>query len=49
MIDMELDLVTDIDQHLFIEEGIRGGVAMTSHQYARVNAPGMENFDAQTQ
>ena len=46
MTDMELYLVTDIDQHLFIEERIRRGVAMISHQYARVNAPGMENFDA---
>ena len=46
MTDVELDLLTDIDQHLFIEEGIRGGVAMISHQYARANAPGMENYDA---
>ena len=43
--DMELDPLTDIDQHLFIKEGIRGGVAVTSHQYAQANAPGMENYD----
>ena len=34
MMDMELNFVTDIDQHLFIEEGIRGGLAMICHQYA---------------
>ena len=45
MTDVESDLLTDIDQHLFIEEGIRGGVAMISYQYARANAPGMENYD----
>ena len=43
MTDVELDRITDIDQHLFIEAGIRGGVAMISHQ---ANAPGMENYDA---
>ena len=46
MTDVELDLLIDIDQHLFIEEGIRGGVAMVSHRYARANAPGMENYDS---
>ena len=46
MKDVELDLLTDIDQHLFIEEGIREGVAMISHWYARANAPGMENDDS---
>ena len=42
---VELDLLIDID-HLFIKEWIRGGVGMISHQYARTNAPGMENYDA---
>ena len=46
MTDVELGLLADIDQHLFIEEGIRGGVAMISHRYARASAPGMENDDA---
>ena len=34
MTDVELDLLTNIDQHLFIEEGIRGGVTMIIHRYA---------------
>ena len=46
MTDVELDLITDIDQHLFIEEGIGRRVAMISHQYTRANAPSMENYDA---
>ena len=28
MTKVKLDLLTDIDQHIFIEDGIRGGVAM---------------------
>ena len=31
MMDVELDILTDIDQHLFINEGIRGEVAMINH------------------
>ena len=46
MTDMDLDFLTDIDQYLFIEEEIGKGVAMINRQYARVNAPGMENYDA---
>lgn len=30
MTKVKLDLLTDIDQHIFIEDGIRGGVAMIS-------------------
>ena len=46
MMGVEVDLLTDIDQNLFIEEGIRGGVAIISHQYTRANASGMKNYDA---
>ena len=43
MTDVELDLLTNIDQYLFISEGIRGGVTMSSHRYVRSNATVIEN------
>ena len=46
MKDVELDLITDTDQHLFIEEGIRGEMTMISHRQTRANVPGMENYYA---
>ena len=46
MMDVELDLLTDTDQCLFIEEGIMGGVVMISHWY---NIPGMEHGKLQYQ
>ena len=46
MTEVELDLLNDIDQHLFIEEEIRVGVAMINHRYARAKAPGMETYNA---
>ena len=46
MTDVELDLLTDINQHLFIKEDFKEGVAMTSHQYAQANAPVIKDFDA---
>ena len=46
MTNVEWNLLTDIDQQLFIKEDIRGRVAIISHRYAQANAPGLENYDA---
>ena len=45
MTGVQLELLTDIDQHLFIESGIRGGVSTICHRYATLNVPGEVNFD----
>ncbi|CAL1293464.1 unnamed protein product [Larinioides sclopetarius] len=46
MTDAKMDLFTDIDKHLFIEKGIRGGVSMISHRHSEANHPQCPNYDS---
>jgi len=44
-----LELLTDYDQHLFVEKGLRGGISMVSKRYARANNPRVEGYDPKKQ
>ena len=39
-----LDLLTDEEMFLFVEDGIRGGISMITHRYAKANHPDLEDI-----
>ena len=45
-VEFDLELLTDYDQHLFIEKGMRGGISMVPKRYARANNPRVESYDS---
>ena len=46
MTGVELELISDIDMHLFIEKGMRGGISYTGKRHSKANNKYTENYDS---
>ena len=43
---IELDLISDIDMHLFIEKGMRGGISYFAKRHSKPNNKYLECYDS---
>ena len=46
MTGIELDLISDIDLHLFIEKGMRGGISYIAKRHSKANNKYMKCYDS---
>ena len=45
MTGIELELISDVDMHLFIEKGMRGGISYIAKRYCRTNNNYVKGYD----
>jgi hypothetical protein len=46
MTEVELELLTDPDMYLFVEEGLHGGISMISNRFSKSNNPYVPDYDS---
>ena len=46
MTGIELELISDIDMHLFIEKGMKGGISYIAKRHSKANIKCMEYYDS---
>ena len=46
MAGIELELISEIDMHLFIEKGMRGGISYIAKRYSKANNTYVQSYDA---
>ena len=45
MTGIELELISEIDMHLFIEKGMRGGISYIAKRHSKANNKYMKSYD----
>ena len=45
MTKVEIELISDLDQYTFVEDGLRGGVCTINHRHFAANNPYLNSFD----